>query len=108
MPKPAASAPRRASSGMSGICGIVRLDGRRPSSTELDKIVEPLRRRGPDGIGLWVGKKAALGHTLLATTPESTKERLPLNHQQSGCTINADARLDNRADLLAKALGQNR
>jgi asparagine synthase (glutamine-hydrolysing) len=87
---------------MSGICGIVRLDGRRPSSTELDKIVEPLRRRGPDGIGLWVGKKAALGHTLLATTPESTKERLPLNHQQSGCTITADARLDNRADLLAK------
>jgi asparagine synthase (glutamine-hydrolysing) len=41
-----------------------------------------------------------MGHTLLATTPESLVERLPLKHDESGCVITADVRLDNRAELL--------
>ncbi len=60
-----------------------------------------LQRRGPDGTGTWVGECAALGHTLLATTPESLVERLPLTHAESACTITADVRLDNREELLA-------
>jgi asparagine synthase (glutamine-hydrolysing) len=41
-----------------------------------------------------------MGHTLLATTPESLLERLPLKHERSGCVITADVRLDNRPELL--------
>ena len=46
----------------------------------------------------------ALGHTVLATTPEALVEQLPLTDGASGCTITADVRLDNRDELIA-ALG---
>src|SRR4051794_18982418 len=87
---------------MSGICGIVIFDGTEPRRSEIDAIMEPLKRRGPDGGNIWIGDGAALGHTLLATTPEALIERLPLHHPESGCTITADVRLDNREDLIAK------
>jgi asparagine synthase (glutamine-hydrolysing) len=87
---------------VSGICGIVALDGSELAFAELEAIREALKRRGPDGAGTWIGKGAALGHTLLATTPESLVETMPLHHGDSGCTITADARLDNRDELFAK------
>ena len=87
---------------MSGICGIVALDGSGPGKVDLEAILEPLKRRGPDGSGTWFGERAALGHALLATTPEALVERLPLHHGESGCSITADARLDNRDELLGK------
>lgn len=46
----------------------------------------------------------ALGHALLASTPEALTEQMPLRHAPSGCIITADARLDNRTELIA-ALG---
>lgn len=89
---------------MSGICGIVALAGTNPTLEQLRAMSEPLERRGPDGTGHWLGGPAALGHTLLATTPEALVERLPLTEPESGCTITADVRLDNREELLP-ALG---
>jgi asparagine synthase (glutamine-hydrolysing) len=86
---------------MSGICGIVRLDGGTPSPAEIAPMCKVLQRRGPDGTATWVGECAALGHTSLVTTPEALVERLPLTHAESGCAITADARLDNREELLA-------
>lgn len=47
---------------------------------------------------------AALGCVQLRTTPESLHEVLPWQHPRSGLVITADARLDNRPELLA-ALG---
>jgi asparagine synthase (glutamine-hydrolysing) len=87
---------------MSGICGIVRLDGAQADRATLELLLGPLRPRGPEGCGVWIGKGAALGHTLLATTPEAMVESLPLRHSESGCTITADVRLDNREELTAK------
>jgi asparagine synthase (glutamine-hydrolysing) len=86
---------------MSGICGIVTFGAARPDRTELEPVLEPLKRRGPDGAAIWTHEGVALGHALLATTPEATVEKLPLNHGASGCTITADVRLDNRDELLA-------
>jgi asparagine synthase (glutamine-hydrolysing) len=87
---------------MSGICGIVSFDGAQPSAPEIEIVLEPLKRRGPDGANVWTGDGVALGHTLLATTPEAVVEKLPLYHAESGCTITADARLDNRDELFAR------
>ena len=89
---------------MSGICGIVVLDGSEPSAAQIEAVMRPLERRGPDGSRHWRGGRAALGHTLLATTPEALVEVLPLTDPESGCTITADVRLDNRDELIA-ALG---
>lgn len=86
---------------MSGICGILSLDGQSIEPDKLAPVVSKLEQRGPDGSGIWLGGKVALGHTLLATTPEALIETLPFTHSETGCTITADVRLDNREELFA-------
>ena len=80
---------------MSGICGVWAFDGEAP---DLAPVLAELERRGPDGTRDWRDGQVALGHTSLATTPEALVEMLPLNDGDSGCTITADARLDNREE----------
>lgn len=89
---------------MSGICGVVALDDRPVEHEEIRAMVRVLERRGPEGSSVWREGPVGLGHTLLATTPEAEVEKLPLTHAETGCTITADARLDNREELL-EALG---
>ena len=86
---------------MSGICGMWAFDGEPP---DLGPMLTQLERRGPDATRQWRDGPVALGHTLLATTPEALVEQLPLTDADSGCTITADVRLDNREELIA-ALG---
>lgn len=89
---------------MSGICGILKLDGTPPASANLTAMTALLERRGPEGTRHVSSGPVALGHTLLATTPEALSEHLPLTDPASGCTITADLRLDNRDELIS-ALG---
>jgi len=91
---------------LSGICGILRLDGGPVTAPEIRAMIGPLKRRGPDGANVWLGDGVALGHALLATTREAAAEQLPLAHENSQCVITADARIDNR-DELAAELGLN-
>jgi asparagine synthase (glutamine-hydrolysing) len=83
---------------MSGICGILRFDGAAPDGIEAMTV--HMQSRGPDGAQHFHDGACALGHTLLATTPEALHETMPLTHMPSGCTITADVRLDNRDELL--------
>ena len=85
---------------MSGIAGIMPLDGSSPTASQIEAIAACLERRGPDGTHVMVLGQVALGHTLLATTPEALVEVLPLTDGPTGCTVTADARLDNRDELL--------
>lgn len=89
---------------MSGICGVVRLDGRAASSGDVGVLLTGLHQRGPDRSGAQCSGPAGLGHALLATTPEGALEPMPFSHTESGCIITADVRLDNRGELIA-ALG---
>lgn len=63
-----------------------------------------LSHRGMDGSGVWVDGCVGLGHRMLHTTPESLHERQPLYWGEPGLTITADARIDNREEMIA-ALG---
>ena len=103
----AAPADAAGDPGMSGISGFVHLDGRPADPANLARMTNLLERRGPDGTGHWHDGPVALGHTLLATTPESLHETLPLRHPETGCVITADVRFDNRPELL-EALGAGR
>ncbi len=85
---------------MSGIAGIVRLDGAPVSGAQIGAIVAELQTRGPDRSGAWYNGHSALGHTLLATTPEARAETQPWRHAGSGCVVVSDSRLDNRIELL--------
>ena len=99
------TACRRIAAGepMSAVAGLYRTDGRPVNRHEVDRMVLALAHRGPDGTGAWSGGPVALAHGALWTTPESRGEPQPL--ASAACNvIVADARLDNRRDLLA-ALG---
>jgi asparagine synthase (glutamine-hydrolysing) len=85
---------------MSGICGIFNLDGAPVADEELSIVTAMLERRGPERTGTWRDGCIGLGHTLLATTPESLFERQPFEHTDTGCVITADVRLDNREELI--------
>ena len=86
---------------MSGIFGLFNQDDAPVTPSEIEQMAVILERRGPDRTGLWQEGPVGLGHTLLATTPEAVFEKLPLTHPETGCTITADVRLDNREELLA-------
>jgi asparagine synthase (glutamine-hydrolysing) len=85
---------------MSGIFGIFRRDGQPVTCAELERMSDTLAHRGPDGHDLWHDGPVGLGHRMLWTTPESLHEQLPFSHRDAGLTITADARIDNRDELL--------
>jgi len=58
-----------------------------------------LAAHGADG-GLWLDGSAALGHRLMRFTPQDVFERQPLVSEDGAIVLVADARLDNRAELL--------
>lgn len=89
---------------MSAIAGIYYRDGRPVDRADLDRMVEALAHRGPDGSGVWHRGPVGLAHRMLWTTPESLHERLPLACEPAHLILTADARLDNRDDLIS-ALG---
>jgi asparagine synthase (glutamine-hydrolysing) len=64
-------------------------------------MLDRLRHRGPDRCAhLGIGS-VALGHAMLETTPEDALDPQPFKSPSAPLWIVADARLDNREDLLA-------
>jgi len=86
---------------LSGIAGIINLNGEPLDHTILEKMLRVAGHRGPDGNHLWHRANAGLGQLLLATTPEAEFETHPLFDPDSGSCIVFDGRLDNRSELLS-------
>jgi asparagine synthase (glutamine-hydrolysing) len=86
---------------MSGIAGIYYLDGRPVERTDVERMVDSISHRGPDGSGVWTDGSVGFGHRMLWTTPESLHEKLPLTNKTGDLTITADARIDNRDELFS-------
>ena len=89
---------------MSAICGIFELNSASARIGDLNRMMNDLAAHGPDGQGTWHGDSVALGQQMMRITPESVGETLPLHHSESGVTLVADARLDNREEL-GRAIG---
>ena len=85
---------------MSGIGGIYQVDSRAVNREDLECLAEALAHRGPDGSGLWHQGPVGLVQRLLWTTPESCQEKLPLVSRTEDLVLTADARLDNRQELI--------
>jgi asparagine synthase (glutamine-hydrolysing) len=85
---------------MSGIAGILKLDGAPVEQAALERMVSNLQRRGPDATAIWCNGAIALGQTTLRASPRPTSEKRPYNLGRDNLTITADARLDNRAELI--------
>ncbi|MEL7356055.1 MAG: lasso peptide isopeptide bond-forming cyclase [Cyanobacteria bacterium J06560_6] len=84
---------------MSAIAGIYRLDRSPVSADHLCQMVDILAHRGPDGSDTWHDSHVGLGHRMLWSTPESLSEKLPL--AKGELVITADARIDNRDELIS-------
>ncbi len=84
---------------MSAIAGVVYWDGRLAEPRALREMVAAMAHRGPDGQDVWCDGPVGLGHGLLLTAPEPGAAALPL--VRDGVALVADARIDNREELLA-------
>lgn len=86
---------------MSGILGVMRKDGRPVTAQTLDPVYRAMRSWGPDGYRTWHKGSVGLGHLELRVAPASRSDRQPLIlSAESGLVITADARIDNRTELM--------
>lgn len=86
---------------MSGIVGILNVDGAPVDRPVLERLVEFQKFRGPDAQHLWINGHVGLGHALLKTNDESARECQPFQLGDD-IWIAADARVDRREDLVSK------
>lgn len=91
---------------MSGIVGVLRLDGAPIDSDLLQRLTGALAGRGPDGHRSWSDGPVGFGHTRLATRAEAD-EHQPICLEHSAW-IAADARIDGRAELVAQLASAGR
>jgi len=85
---------------MSGIVGIFEPGGAPARSGHTERMLRTLSHRGPDGTVVWTSGAVGLGHAAHCTTPEAEAETWPHVSETTGTVLVADARIDNRADLL--------
>ena len=83
---------------MSGIAALLHDGARRADGRVLERMLEAMAHRGPDGAAQWLDGPVALGHAMRHTTPESLRERQPVSDGTRWLVW--DGRLDNRYQLL--------
>ena len=86
---------------MSAIFGVYHPDSRSVEPKKLESMLEVLAHRGADGADIWHQDNVGLGHRMLWTTPESLLEKLPWCDRATDTVITADARIDNREELIS-------
>lgn len=86
---------------MSGLCGIVRLDGADVSEVDLERQTRALAHRGPDRVRRRVDGPAGFGALLMKVNREDAFDDQPLYDSPSGLLFVADARIDNREAVAA-------
>jgi asparagine synthase (glutamine-hydrolysing) len=87
---------------MSGVAGVFHRDGSPVQAELVEGMLKPMSYRGPDGSDVWTGGAVGFACLMLRTTPESSKEQLPKTDADGRFVITADARIDNRDDLIAR------
>jgi asparagine synthase (glutamine-hydrolysing) len=82
---------------VSGICGVVRLDGAEASRADLERQTRQLAHLGPDRVESFCEGPAAMAHLMMRITEEDRLDAQPLHHDD--LSLVADLRLDNREEL---------
>lgn len=85
---------------MSVVLGKLSLRGEAIDQAELSTMLSQSNHFNADAEGLWKDEMCGLGHLKIINTPESVHERLPYYSSNFQLAITADARLDNRNELL--------
>ena len=85
---------------MGAIAGVFNLDGRPVETGLIDRMLERMAHRAPDGMRAWVNGPIALGSGLMHVTPESVLDNQPFEGPEGSVTL-FDGRLDDRDDLAS-------
>lgn len=88
---------------MSGIVGLLNLDGAPIDRALLERMTEYMTVRGPDAQQVWSEDAVGFGQTMLRTTWEAEYEHQPFTLDKQVWIV-ADARIDDR-ETLAEKLG---
>ncbi|SRR6266404_132170 len=86
---------------MSGIVGIINIDGAPVDRDLLGRMTDFMAYRGPDAQETWIDGNVGFGHTMLRTTWEAETETQPLT-LDGKVWLTADARIDGRPELIAE------
>ncbi len=92
---------------MSGIAGIVRLDGGPVDREILEKMAEFQAFRGPQGRGVWCAGNVGFVHTLFKLNDDDAPAPQPLT-LDGKVWITAHARVDAQDELIAALRGRGR
>src|ERR1700752_2934959 len=84
---------------MSGITGLLALDGERADAPAFRRMTAALAHRGRDGQAVWSSGPVAMGHQAFWTTPEARHESQPWRDPSGGVVLVLDGRIDNRREL---------
>lgn len=85
---------------MSGFAGIFHLDGSPVDPERLHKMAQALQYRGQDGTKVWHDGPIGFVHIHFWTTPEEVGEEQPIPSADGRLWLTADARVDNRDELI--------
>ena len=85
---------------MSGISAVLDRTGDGLDPGRVREMLAAIDHRGPDGRDHWTAGAVGLGHQHNWTTPQGAVDDQP--READGCVVTADARLDNRRELLAR------
>ncbi len=85
---------------MGGIVAVINFDGTPVDPLTLRAMAEQCAYRGPDGIRYWIQGNVGFAHLALHATPEAMRERQPLLNEDGTLCLAADARVDNRPELI--------
>jgi len=91
---------------MSGIAGILNLDGSPVDGRLLARMTEYLGFRGRDGQGMHAVGNVGFGHTLLKVVEDCAADEQPFTLDGRSWIV-ADARIDARHDLVAALLARD-
>ena len=85
---------------MSSICGIYKRNEAIVGEEEINEMLQQLNYWDANYTNKVVHGNIGFGHLMFYNTPESKHEKLPSYDRKAGLTIVADARIDNRAELI--------
>jgi len=84
---------------MSAIAAVLRCHGEPIRDGEIERLIDAMKARGPDGVTVWSDGSVALACAKLHGTPESLAEQQPLAAVDGRFRMIWDGRLDNRDEL---------
>jgi asparagine synthase (glutamine-hydrolysing) len=90
---------------MCGVCGEIRIDGKRASAAAVERMADAMAPRGPDGAGIVARGRVAFGHRRLKIIDLSERSAQPFVDAGLGLTIAFNGCIYNYPELRAELEG---